>query len=68
MNTHNFVVMFSSSIKKIKTLKETNLKLLWSICVFSEQEHLLLQPFNTSHCIFRIIFFKNKTGIDCMTF
>lgn len=31
--------------------------MLWSICVFSEQEHLLLQLFNTSHCIFRILFF-----------
>lgn len=58
MNAHNFVVTFSSSIKKIQTLKkkkETTLKMLWSICVFSEQEHLLLQLFNTSHCIFRIL-------------
>lgn len=45
MNTHSFVVTFSSSIKKTKSLKkkkETNLQLLWSICVFSEEEHLLL--------------------------
>lgn len=66
MNAHNFVVTFSSSIKKIQTLKKKK-KLLskcFGLFVFSVNRNIFYYNFLTLVIVFSGFFFlKNKSGI-----